>query len=310
MTLTAPLVQVTGRKAWEEYSVGHTDWINASAYLKTTYAMHLDPLHGTIQDHEHDRRKLVGWSRRTQESNEDVPTISTEIWKWNGDKKVVVESTSLEDIYAPLWQSSPAGASAVNVDLFSDPTIKQLFIAMNKTRQTVMSPGVPVGNVFDWMFDPEEKHLKVRVQKENLVFDPTIVEIFLTMFFLMRWQAEPHAFIMEPMWSDFDWKNSEPVGFLIALTSFRNLFTRLLPRRTKGIYCVLKDTCDGAMTFRLDGPEATFLGYEDLHQGYDEYEHVLPIELYDSLAEELCVHDLHIYPSDAFVQTYQTNSPA
>jgi hypothetical protein len=115
---------------------------------------------------------------------------------------------------------------------------------------------------------------------------------------------------MEPMYSNFAWENSEPVGFLVALTSFRNLFTRLLPEGTNGIYCVVTDSCGGTMTFRLDGPEATFLGYNDLHIGYEEYEQTFPIEFYESMTEELCAHELHIYPSELFVQKYQTNSPA
>ena len=133
---------------------------------------------------------------------------------------------------------------------------------------------------------------------------------------------------MEPMYSNFSWESSEPVGFFIALTNFRSLFTRILPEGTSGIYCVVTATnkrngkkgrwqrhddttsCSGSMTFRLDGPEASFLGYDDLHTGYDDYEQVFAIELYESTTDELCVHDLHIYPSHAFHESYQTNGPA
>lgn len=73
---------------------------------------------------------------------------------------------------------------------------------------------------------------------------------------------------------------------------------------------MVTDSCGNSMTFRLDGPETTFLGYDDLHEGYDEYEQVIQLELYENVTEELCVHDLHIYPSVTFEKTYQTNSPA
>lgn len=302
MALSAPLIPTSGLKAWEEYSVSHAEWLDESAYLKTTYVKHRDPLHGTIQDHEHDRRRnLQGFVQNQNRVNsssletpsisdvavevqdDDISTIPSEVWKWNGDEKVVVQPQSSKEIFAPLWQSSPADAGTINVDLLSNPTIEQLYTAMLKTRQTVMSQGVPIGNLFDWMFDPEEKSRKV----------------------------EPHAFIMEPMYSDFDWQNSEPVGFFIALTSFRNLFSKLLPEGTNGIYCFIEDSCGSTgMTFRLDGPEVTFLGYGDFHNGYDEYEQVVQMELYETVTEELCVHQLHIYPSDAFVQSYSTNSPA
>lgn len=159
MALAAPLIPVSGREAWEAYSVDHTEWIDESAWLKTTYVKHLDPLHGTIQDHEHDRRLQEG------------STIPSEIWTWEGDKKVVVSAQSDDQLFAPLWQSSPADAGSVNVDLLSNPTIAQLYTAMDKTRQTVMSQGVKIGNLFDWMFDPYEKERKVLTNSKKKTRD-------------------------------------------------------------------------------------------------------------------------------------------
>lgn len=275
MVLAAPLVVASERESWEEYSVAHQSWLNESAYLKIEYKKHRDPLHGTIQDHEHDRRL------QDRSSKNQVSSIPTKIWKWEGDEKVVVDVTSENQVLAPLWQSSPAEAGTVNIDLFSDSRITELYTAMIKTQQTVMSPGLEIGNLFDWMFDPEEKFRK----------------------------AEPHAFIMEPMLSNFS-GSPDPVGFMLALTSYRNLFTRLLPEGANGIYCVLTDTCGIAMTFLLNGPHAEFIGYDDYHDGLDEYERVVTLELYQNYTEELCVHDLHIYPSITFQQSYETNKPA
>ncbi|KAL3920659.1 MAG: hypothetical protein SGILL_003151 [Bacillariaceae sp.] len=274
MAAAIPLIPAAGRDAWEKYSVAHQDWLAESAILKEGYGKQRDPLHGTIQDHEHDRRHLQ------QLSGEDN-SIPPMIWEWQGDNKVVASSDDKDRIFAPLWQTSPADAGTVNVDLFADPDIVQLFTAMMEVQETVMSPGVPIGNLFDWMFDPEEKNRKV----------------------------EPHAFILEPMLANLT-GDQEPVGFLLALTSFRNLFTRLLPEGSNGIYCVLEDTCGNKMTFLLNGPEALFLGYEDLHEGYEEYEEQFQIELYKSTAPDLCAHTLHIYPSVTFEQSYQSNKPA
>lgn len=272
MAASIPLIPASDREAWEEYSVAHQSWLKESAILKVEYAKHTDPLHGTIQDHEHDRRLQL-----TGEGNH----IPSEIWEWNDDFKVVSSRDSKDRVFAPLWQSSPADAGTVNVDLFSDPNITQLYTAMIKTGETVMSPGLEMGNLFDWMFDPEEKFRK----------------------------PEPHAYIMEPMFANFT-SGAEPVGFLLALTSFRNLFTRLLPEGTNGIYCVVTDTCGNAMTFVLNGPDAIFLGYDDVHEGYEEYHEQSLMEIYESDTEELCVHELHIYPSAVFQEQYQTNKPA
>ena len=309
MALAAPLIHSSKREEWEAYASENQNWIQESARLKVTHPQHRDPLHLTIQDHEHDRRRRLqeqdGLPQGNQQQDRtlqadpltvqaDPPTIPSKIWKWDGDEKVVLpEATFRDHVYAPLWQSSPADVDTVNVDLLSDPRIADLYTAMVKTRQTVMSPGIEIGNLFDWMFDPEEKFRKV----------------------------EPHAFIMEPMYTNFTNPNSENpnqaqednaelVGFMIALTSYRNLFTRLLPEGADGVYCVVTDTCGIKMTFELNGPEAIFLGYDDLHEGLEEYESTIPLELYERTdAEELCVHDLHIYPSRKFQQSYQTRKP-
>lgn len=211
-------------------------------------------------------------------------SIAPKLWKWEGDEKVVVNGTSgQQNMYAPLWQSSPHEASAVNADLLADPRISELFTAMIETDQTVMSRGVEIGNLFDWMFDPIEKPRKV----------------------------EPHGFIMERVHADFG-QGQEVVGIVLALTSFRNLFTRLIPESKSGIFVVIAGTeaCGQDLTFRLDGPQAIFLGYDDLHEeGFDEYEASIPMELYNNTADSLCRHQLKIYPSAAYQQSYDTNRP-
>jgi hypothetical protein len=272
MAASVPLVPASRRKAWEEYSVANQNWLNESALLKVEHPNHRDPLHGTIGDHEHDRLLQL---------SEKEHSIPGEIWEWQGINKIVSSREDDNRIFAPLWQSSPADATTVNVDLFSDPDISQLYKAMVEVQETVMSPGIEIGNLFDWMFDPEEKYRK----------------------------AEPHAVIMEPIFANFSGVQ-EPVGFILALTPYRNLFTRLLPEGHSGIYCVVTDTCGNSMTYELNGPEATFLGYHDVHNGYDEYHEQSQMELYEKGAEELCVKDLHIYPSATFESGYQTNKPA
>lgn len=60
----------------------------------------------------------------------------------------------------PLWQSSPANADTVRVNLFSDPCIMRLFQTNMDVKHTVMSPETKIGNLFDWMFDDNEKDCK------------------------------------------------------------------------------------------------------------------------------------------------------
>lgn len=90
----APLVQEDQRQQWLDYSYKNRGWITESARLKEVDTTHRDALHGTIQDHEHDRRRL---------QEEDLPSISQEIFHWeNGNQ--VVEYSSRYGVYGPLWQ--------------------------------------------------------------------------------------------------------------------------------------------------------------------------------------------------------------
>jgi hypothetical protein len=138
---------------------------------------------------------------------------------------------------------------------------------------------------FDFLFDPEEKDQK----------------------------TSPHGFILMPVYSTFVEENNPDiiVGFLIGVTVFSNLFDRLLPEGTDGIIAVLSGTCGKTMSFELSAGKAYFLGYEDLHEPeFDEYERFEPnIEMYEDVVDGLCVHDLHIYPSSSFRQTFETNTP-
>lgn len=290
MVASAPLISASEREAWKEYSVVHQDWLKESAFLKDEYTQHLHPLHGTILDHdhvegedndhegdEHDRRLEVPKEINYNQNH----SILDEIWEWHGHNKVVASNEEDSRIFAPVWQTTPADPVTVNFDLLSNPDIFQLFKDMVMMQEAVMSPGIQIGNLFDWVVHEDWKHLK----------------------------EEAHALIMEPLFSNFS-RAQNPVGFLLALAPYRNFFLHLLPEGTRGIYCVVQDTCGNILTLELNGAGAIFLGYDDFHKGYDEYHEQSRLELYENDALEICVKDLHIYPSLDFESTYQTNKPA
>jgi hypothetical protein len=114
-----------------------------------------------------------------------------------------------------------------------------------------------------------------------------------------------------PVYEAFVKDNPEVVGFLLGVTVFGNLLDRLLPEGRDGIIGVLHDNCGNTMSFELTGGKADFLGYEDLHEPeFDEYESYLPnIEMYQETVDGLCVHDLHIYPSRKFRESFDTSTP-
>jgi hypothetical protein len=130
----APLIKAEERDQWEEYADANQNWVENSKYLNQVQDDHA--LHGTIEDHEHDRR-LQG--------NEDE-SISKEIFRWeNGEK--LVESSQPGQILAPLWQVSPVDYSAVNVNLLSDQRIADLYESMITADHAVMSSSTEIDDL-------------------------------------------------------------------------------------------------------------------------------------------------------------------
>ena len=133
----APLVTVDQRAAWESYSVENQGWIENSAYLKAVHPTHRDALHGTIQDHEHDRRRVL-------QEDENVG-ISPFIYRYNEEDVKVPETDELDKVFAPLWQVSPADVGAVNVNLLSDARIKTLYENVLEAGTGVLSVSTEIG---------------------------------------------------------------------------------------------------------------------------------------------------------------------
>jgi len=298
----APLVTSDQRIEWETYAQQNVDWIDESERLRQVHPSHRDPLHGTIQDHEHDRRRLLSsvtgsigesvsnlqqvgdaQSRGVQEdAAPEEPRIAPKIWHWENGTRVV-SPTQPDQLYAPLWQVSPPGLD-LNVDMLADERVMRLYQAMLITKGSVLSNDFPITDLFDFLFDPEEKPLK----------------------------DAPHAFLMEPVYTRFE-EEPKLAGFLVGVTVWKNLFNQLLPEGAVGVIAVVDDACGGQMTFRMDGPVSTFLGHGDLHDpGFDQFRRTTDVELYDwdvignATDGLLCPHTLHIYPTVEFQDSYKT----
>jgi hypothetical protein len=112
------------------------------------------------------------------------------IWHWE-DGRQVLETGVPDEVLAPLWQVTPSSPSAVNVNLLSDERVVDLYAMMIETHQGLLSKTTEIGDLFDFLFEPDEKVTK----------------------------TDPHAFVIEPVYSAFE-ENPEMVGFLLGVTSF------------------------------------------------------------------------------------------
>ena len=142
----APLVKAEERDQWEEYAVQNQGWIEQSSYLEKVHPSHRDALHGTVEDHEHDR--LFHYSQ----SNSQAENITSGIYRWeNGEK--ITERSIPGRVYAPLWQVSPVNAATVNVDLLSDPRVADIYATMLKTNNSILSHNTEIDDLVRWLVD-------------------------------------------------------------------------------------------------------------------------------------------------------------
>ena len=276
----APFVQSYQKAQWEEFAVANQWWVERGARLRKVHPQHKDPLDGSFQDHEERVRRQLA-DNKVKKENMPIPES---IYKLNAEGWPVVLDVEPGQVVAPMWQISPTPGddpALVNYDLLSDPMVSNLFRAMHQLNSTVISEATEIDFVFNHIFDASEKQFKVL----------------------------PHSFIMEPVYVSFE-PDAAMVGVLLAVTAWENLFNNIVPEGVNGIHCLVKDTCGNEMTFELRGPKPVFLGNEDFHDThFDDYKRNGKLEKYDLEPDELCVHELFVYPSKEFRDSYNTKQP-
>ena len=111
-----------------------------------------------------------------------------------------------------------------------------------------------------------------------------------------------------------------PVMVLNAIIHWKSYFTGILPPNVEGVIAVLSNVCHGSYTYEINGEEAVSVGQGDLHDvKYNDleismmFEDLTKIEdgtdsgLY--LSQDGCPYSIHVYPSDALYNEYNTNKP-
>jgi len=183
-----------------------------------------------------------------------------------------------------MWEIAPTPGddpSLVNYNLLSDPMVANLFKGMTQLNSTVLSEATEIDFLFNHIFDASEKQYKVF----------------------------PHSFLMEPVFDSFE-PDASMVGFLLGVAAWENLLNNILPEGYDGIHCVVKDSCGNEFTYELRGSQPIFLGNTDAHdRTFDKYQRSGVLEKYEITPDELCVHELFVYPTQEFRESYNTVKP-
>ncbi|CAB9530660.1 Guanylate cyclase [Seminavis robusta] len=125
----------------------------------------------------------------------------------------------------------------------------------------------------------------------------------------------PHSFTFHPVHRVPGNQSSDIVAMFAVATAWDFSMQNLLPDNVKGMYCVLQNTCNQTVTYRIDGGNATYLGDGELQPSeFDDMAVFVDLNLQTHPDARStpghCMYSMKIYPSKAFESDYKTNTPA
>ena len=134
---------------------------------------------------------------------------------------------------------------------------------------------------------------------------------------------DPLSFLVYPVFDSFE-DDRKVAGVLATNIYWRVFFTEALSPSATGIVCVLENSFNQTLAYRIDGRDVTFLGEEDIHDSrYDYMEESANINSYvESQARpetrsyssvplnmDVGRYTLRIYPSRDTEGDFSTNNP-
>ena len=128
----------------------------------------------------------------------------------------------------------------------------------------------------------------------------------------------PQSILVHPVSQDFH-EDSPVVGHTIAVITWRSILENLLPAGQPVLEVVLRESCGAAFTYRIDGPNAIFVGLGDLHDtSYDDLKessdflhnsNIINKQDDADIIQDHCEYTIEVYPTAAYEDYFQTKQP-
>lgn len=287
-----PLVTLGNRERWETYASENYGWIHEAKKweMERQAKPHATTRHlrGAWLDSPKKWEALYNDQYFAEDRKLTEGQISERIFKITPDGKEVVDNGS--GPFTPIWMTSPAPptVSNINFNLLSHQYIWQEIEIAIESRHAVIS-----------------KVLNVAKHQESI----TSAELA---------PIDPVSAIYYPIFDSYS-DDRALVGLLASEIKWTHLFEGALPTTASGLICVIENACGQSFSFRVDGPKATYLGPGDLHDPlFNDMVVSRSISYLADLNEDFagtklnfqpCPFALHIYPSAAMQDSYETNGP-
>lgn len=236
------------------------------------------------------------------------------------DEGSVVREETPEGPYIPYWQTVPffKSSNIVNYNLLHEASIKELAAIVIESKNVVFG-----GIVKTHTGKALHSHISAAAAVDSRAGQNTPQD------------AKPFVEVYFPVFDSFNETKRDVVAILIATIEWEKYLENILPSSVGKVHVVFdyyecgsekkKDSADGAgksedeaFTFLIDGPNAEFVGYGDLHEGISDLErggHWTADKVDDGTAQGLeiypyCNYDVHVYPTNEFHDEIITSTPA
>jgi class 3 adenylate cyclase len=279
-----PLVTDKTRKGWEAYSTANQAWFD-QAFVNEA----------ALRERQDEEFRL-GARRDLQEP----PVFNKVIFGTEGESEVRPEGSGP---YLPLWQMTPVVPikNVLNFDLLTHAAAKDGLNAALNSGQAVI-------DFASNLKDPNDEE------------DSTTAIFNLFLAFgqyrhtIETYTGDPSSLLAYPVFDKFD-ENRTVVG-LLAVNQYWSLYAH-------GVLCVLENSKQ-KFTYRIDGPQVTFLGPGDQHDPH--YDHMGVSEDVTTYVQdragpetraftvvklngEYCSFTIRVYPSKTMEDYYVTSQP-
>lgn len=187
-----------------------------------------------------------------------------------------------EDVLVPVWQVAPIPQvpSLVNYDLMSNPSLQPALQDMILLKnQAVLAS-----------FHGDNRFTSVNTTYAVLVYPVQ--------------RKRENAKIRN---GSNDTSSVDVVAALMTFIPWQEYLEHLLPSGMAPIDVVIDDGCNSTFTFEVVGPEATFMGEGNLHDGqYSDMVETFALGFSENVT---CPYTIYVYPTSELEEQYQTPTP-
>jgi hypothetical protein len=304
-----PLVTNETRSAWEDYAFKHRFQIDEEFAEDKRQRTAQDAFFGMSEEETSGGK--VGGSRRLEEKLKMTVDNQTgyhhKIWS-NG--AITPQGDVPDDArgpFLPLWQRSPINGQKqkmLNLDFANSKLFHGVLPALLETNEAILAKAeIPLPQFRDRI----EKNLALGQYRHNK----------------HEYLDDPLTFLAYPVFDSFA-PDREFAGVLATNVYWKMFFANILPPSAIGYICVLHNSYNQTLSFRIDGSQAAYLGKTDSHDPhYDYLAESADVNAFVQaqaepqtrsyttvpLSRKYGTYSLYVYPSSDAEKQFTTNEP-